>query len=66
MSAETLTLKTSARLRSFVLLRSHFLDHHNADTIHFVFFLGGGGGEGLCAFVCLRNGAKMGRKKIAK
>lgn len=51
MSAETLTLKTSARLSSFVPLRSHFLDHHNADTIHFVFFGGREGGRG-CVLLC--------------
>lgn len=42
MSAETRTLETSARRSSFVPLPSHFLDHHNADAIHF-FFRGGAG-----------------------
>lgn len=51
MSAETLTLETSPRLSSFVPLRSHFLDHHNADTIHLVFLLGGGGRR-CCALLC--------------
>lgn len=65
MSAETLTLETSPRLSSFVPLRSHFLDHHNADTIHFVFSLGVGGGGVVCFCVPARR-SEDGKKKIAK
>lgn len=64
MSAETLTLETSPRLSSFVPLRSHFLDHHNADTIHLVFLLGGGGG--VVRFCVPARRSEDGKKKIAK